>query len=157
MIDKYPTVCNLCGGKVIYTSNARIYGKEYGSGKCYLCTSCGAYVGTHKPRPREALGILADEKMRTGKRMCHEIFDSKWKGKPKSGKKRKDLYRWLAEMMGVSIDNCHFGYFDLKQLRQAYKILLEIKDQELIYDNDGNIVNLKEDRKCPDVQNAIVK
>ena len=30
MIDKYPTVCNLCGGKVIYTSNARIYGKEYG-------------------------------------------------------------------------------------------------------------------------------
>ena len=49
MIDKYPTVCNLCGGKVIYTSNARIYGKEYGSGKCYLCTNCGAYVGTHKP------------------------------------------------------------------------------------------------------------
>ena len=69
MIDKYPTVCNLCGGKVIYTSNARIYGKEYGSGKCYLCTNCGAYVGTHKPRPREALGLLADAKMRTGKKM----------------------------------------------------------------------------------------
>ena len=60
-------------------------------------------------------------------------------------------------MMDVSIDNCHFGYFDLNQLRQAYKILLEIKDQELIYDNNGNIVNLKEDRKCPDVQDAIVK
>lgn len=141
MIDKYPTTCNLCGGKVIYTSNAQIYGKEYGSGKCYLCTSCGAYVGTHKPRPREALGLLADARMRAGKQMCHAIFDSKWKGKPKAHKKRQDLYRWLAQRMDIPIDDCHFGYFDLTQLRKAYKILLEIKDQELKYDNNGNIVN----------------
>lgn len=141
MIDKYPTTCNLCGGKVIYTSNAQIYGKEYGSGKCYLCTSCGAYVGTHRPRPREALGLLADARMRAGKQMCHAIFDSKWKGKPKAHKKRQDLYRWLAQRMDIPIDDCHFGYFDLTQLRKAYKILLEIKEQELKYDNNGNIVN----------------
>ncbi len=141
MIDKYPTTCNLCGGKVIYTSNAQIYGKEYGSGKCYLCTSCGAYVGTHKPRPREALGLLADARMRAGKQMCHAVFDSKWKGKPKAHKKRQDLYRWLAQRMDIPIDDCHFGYFDLTQLRKAYKILLEIKEQELKYDNNGNIVN----------------
>lgn len=126
---------------MIYTSNAQIYGKEYGSGKCYLCTSCGAYVGTHKPRPREALGLLADARMRTGKQMCHSIFDSKWKGKPKAHKKRQDLYRWLAQRMDIPIDDCHFGYFDLTQLRKAYKILLESKDQELKYDNNGNIVN----------------
>lgn len=141
MIDKYPTTCNLCGGKVIYTSKAQIYGKEYGSGKCYLCTSCGAYVGTHKPRPREALGLLADARMRAGKQMCHAVFDSKWKGKPKAHKKRQDLYRWLAQRMDIPIDDCHFGYFDLTQLRKAYKILLEIKEQELKYDNNGNIVN----------------
>ena len=141
MIDKYPTTCNLCGGKVIYTSNAQIYGKEYGSGKCYLCTSCGAYVGTHKPRPREALGLLADARMRAGKQMCHAVFDSKWKGKPKAHKKRQDLYRWLAQRMDIPIDDCHFGYFDLTQLRKAYKILLEIKEQELKYDNNGKIVN----------------
>ena len=141
MIDKYPTTCNLCGGKVIYTSNAQIYGKEYGSGKCYLCTSCGAYVGTHKPPPREALGLLAEARIRTGKQMCHSIFDSKWKGKPKAHKKRQDLYRWRAQRMDIPIDDCHFGYFDLTQLRKAYKILLEIKDQELKYDNNGNIVN----------------
>lgn len=64
---KYPKICNICGGKVIYCSNAEIYGVEYGSGKCYLCTKCGAYVGTHKPRPKEALGLLADEQMRKGK------------------------------------------------------------------------------------------
>lgn len=98
-------------------------------------------VGTHKPRPREALGLLADARMRAGKQMCHAVFDSKWKGKPKAHKKRQDLYRWLAQRMDIPIDDCHFGYFDLTQLRKAYKILLEIKDQELKYDNNGNIVN----------------
>ena len=68
MINTHPTHCNICGGPVTYCSNARIYGREYGSGYCYLCEQCGAYVGTHKPRPREALGLLADEPMRTGKK-----------------------------------------------------------------------------------------
>ena len=46
------------------------------------------------------------------------------------------------QMQGCApIDDCHFGYFDLTQLRKAYKILLESKDQELKYDNNGNIVN----------------
>ena len=48
MIDLYPKVCNLCGGPVEYVSNAMIYGRQYGSGFCYRCQSCGAYVGTHK-------------------------------------------------------------------------------------------------------------
>ena len=83
MINTNPTRCNICGGPVTYGSNARVYGREYGSGYCYLCERCGAYVGTHKPRPREALGLLADEPMRTGKKMCHAIFDSFWKGNQK--------------------------------------------------------------------------
>ena len=43
-VDTHPTTCNLCGGQVIYTSNERVYGRKYGSGYCYLCTCCGAYV-----------------------------------------------------------------------------------------------------------------
>ena len=104
MIDKYPETCNICGGKVIYTSNADVYGKEYGSGKCYLCTVCGAYVGTHKPHPKEALGILADRDMRELKKKCHAIFDSKWEGVPKAHKKRNDLYRWLSRVMDIPVD-----------------------------------------------------
>lgn len=146
MIDLHPEICNICGGNVIYTSNSRIYGREYGSGKCYLCTACGAYVGTHKPRPKEALGLLADENMRTGKKMCHSIFDAKWKGKQKSRKKRNDLYLWLSKNMGIPLNECHFGYFDLNQLREAYKILLKIKDQELHYNSIGEILNLMEDK-----------
>lgn len=27
-----PTICRYCGSPVVYTSNAEIYGKEYGTG-----------------------------------------------------------------------------------------------------------------------------
>ena len=46
MINTHPTRCNICGGAVTYGSNSRIYGREYGSGYCYLCEQCGAYVGS---------------------------------------------------------------------------------------------------------------
>lgn len=139
MINTHPTRCNICGGRVTYGSNARIYGREYGSGYCYLCEQCGAYVGTHKPRPRKALGLLADEPMREGKKMCHAIFDSFWKRKPKAGKKRHDLYCWLAHEMEMPVEDCHFGYFDIDQLRRAYIILRGIQKKQMRYDNCGEI------------------
>lgn len=129
-IDMHPTKCNLCGGKVIFTSNSKIYGKEYGSGKCYLCTSCGAYVGTHKPRPDEAMGILADAEMREMKRKCHDKFDSLWKW-ASTGKKRhmlrKRAYSMLAEKMNIPVEQCHFGYFDRDHLEVAYRNVLEME------------------------------
>lgn len=122
MINLQPTTCNLCGGKVIYITNDKIYGKKYGSGYCYYCTQCGAYVGTHKPRPKEALGILADDKMKKMKIACHSIFDRQWKGKKAS---RQKCYKKLADKMEIPISKCHFGYFDYEQLKKAYKILKE--------------------------------
>lgn len=139
MIDLHPTRCNICSGNVVYTSNAVIYGKEYGSGKCYICQSCGAYTGTHRPRPKEALGLLADEPMRKGKVYCHDLFDAMWKGKPKAQKKRKDLYKWLADQMGIPVEDCHFGHFDIQQLRQAYMILMSVRNKVMRYDNVGNL------------------
>lgn len=139
MINTHPTRCNICGGRVTYGSNARVYGKEYGSGYCYLCKRCGAYVGTHKPRPREALGLLADKPMRTWKKLCHTLFDPLWQGKPKAHKKRNDLYNWLASEMKIPVEDCHFGYFSLDQLRRAYIILRGVKDKQMRYDNCGKI------------------
>lgn len=123
MIDLHPTKCNLCGGQVIFTSNALIYGKEYGSGRMYFCTNCHAYVGTHKPRPEEAMGILADSKMRTMKNKCHKLFDAKWLGAKDRRGARKISYTELAEKMAIDVSECHFGYFDLEQLEKAYLIL----------------------------------
>ncbi len=138
-IDIHPKICNLCGGKVILTSNAHIYGREYGSGKCYLCLSCNAYVGTHKPWPTEAMGLLADYPMREGKKACHALFDRHWKGKKKASKKRNDLYAWLAGKMDIPIEECHFGYFNIEQLRQAYRILCDAENKKMQYDKYGRL------------------
>ena len=145
MMNLYPTKCNLCGGKVIYTTNAKVYhGKTYGSGYCYLCTGCDAYVGTHEPRPKEALGLLANEQMRKAKMACHDIFDSKWKGKTRARKKRNEMYAWLADKLGIDISDCHFGYFDLEMLKKAYFILLEIEHKQIGYDKHGKMIFVDE-------------
>lgn len=120
MINLQPTVCNLCGGKVEYISNDKIYGRKYGSGFCYHCKECGAYVGTHKHRPHIALGILADAELRELKKQCHDIFDCQWK----SGKiKRKKAYENLAEKLEIPVAECHFGWFDKPMLEKAIEIL----------------------------------
>lgn len=123
MIDLYPKVCNLCGGPVEYVSNTQIYGRQYGSGFCYRCRSCGAYVGTHKPQPRKALGILANTEMREWKQKCHNQFDPFWQEHKDKQRRRKNLYIRLAGEMGIDVRDCHFGYFDLDQLKTAYRIL----------------------------------
>lgn len=125
-MNPFPTECNICGGKVIYTSNRLIYGREYGSGKMYYCTECGAYVGTHEPRPKEALGILANKEMRDMKMKCHDLFDKKWKNEPTSRKRhiaRKNAYKELSEKLHVPVEGCHFGYFDMDMLNRAFEIL----------------------------------
>ena len=128
---KRPTVCNLCGGRVEYVPNRKVYGIKRGSGWCYRCTEGGADVGTHVPRPKEAFGLLADDRMRLGKQFCHRLFDRRWLGAPNKRKERTRQYEWLAGRMGIPVEECHFGYFDLEQLRLAYRILRE--DEERMY------------------------
>lgn len=125
-IDLHPTVCNLCGGKTILTSNSIIYGKQYGSGKCYYCTKCGAFVGTHVPRPTIALGILSDENMRKMRKKCHHLFDSFWH----TSKERNQCYQRLAMALDIDITFCHFGYFDQEQLEKAYQVMLAWKSKK---------------------------
>lgn len=76
MFTKHPTKCNICGGLVKYIPNKEIYGKSYGSGFCYYCTNCGAYVGTHVPQPKVALGILAkdNEKIKINNKFSGKTF-----------------------------------------------------------------------------------
>lgn len=123
-VNLHPKTCNLCGGDVIFTSNAVIYQREYGSGMAYLCTKCGAYVGTNKTKPDDALGILANKEMRNMKMKCHDIFDRRWKNARNRKKARFRAYQWLSRKLNIPISECHFGYFDMDTLKKAYDILL---------------------------------
>ena len=51
----------------------------------------------------------------------------------------RDLYSWLARKMDIPVEDCHFGYFDIDQLRRAYIILRGIQDKQMRYDNCGRI------------------
>ena len=123
MIPFRPTVCNCCGGKVVYIENRQIYGRRYGSGYCYFCTCCGAYVGTHAYAPQIAMGILADRDMRELKMFCHNIFDKMWKDQ----RSRTRAYRCLSKAMNITFNECHFGYFDRSKLVKAQKILIAMR------------------------------
>ena len=114
-----PTHCNLGGGRVHLVSNGVIYGKEYGSGKVYLCEQCESYVGTHKNSPLDAMGLLSNKQMRLLKQECHRIFDEQWSTRSE----RTNLYRWLSVQMGISTEMCHFGWFDEDELKKALNIL----------------------------------
>ena len=117
--EKQPTKCNLCGGEVVFTTNDKIYGKIYGDGKCYLCTKCRAYVGVHKGT-KTALGILANDEMKEWKIKCHDLFDTFWQGGKCS---RNYLYKKLADQMNIERSHCHFGHFNLVELKKAYSVI----------------------------------
>ncbi|WP_216619040.1 zinc-finger-containing protein [Corallococcus carmarthensis] len=122
MIDKYPipTSCPYCCSAVIYTSNAVIYGREYGNGRCYKCTKCDAYVGVHN-RTNIPLGRLANRELRELKKECHALFDPIWKQNKRI--KREHAYERLAKVLGIPVNECHFGWFDKEMLLEAREIL----------------------------------
>ncbi len=81
----------------------------------YLCYPCGAYVGCH-PGTTKPLGRLANYELRRAKQAAHAAFDPLWRdGK----KKRKEAYTWLAEQLGVHVNDCHIGYFDVDMCRRV--------------------------------------
>lgn len=112
-------VCNICNGSnVRKTSNAEIYGREFGNGMCFLCDDCNSYVGCH-PDGR-SLGILSNYEMREKKKQCHALFDPIWKSKKV---KRGDLYETLSTLLKIEKKECHFGWFDIDLLDQSIEVM----------------------------------
>lgn len=70
---------------------------------------CNAYVGVHEGTELP-YGTLANAALRQARRRAHEAFDPIWGG---DKSKRKAAYAWLAGRLGVSVDDCHIGGFDL--------------------------------------------
>ena len=106
-----PTICRYCGSPVVYTSNAEIYGREYGTGRCYLCRNCGAFVGVH-PGTDIPLGTLANEELREWRKLAHYWFYQIWK-RPLRITTRYKAYGWLAEKLGKRREYTHIGMFEI--------------------------------------------
>ena len=109
--------CPYCGkqsalvhGDVIYQHRPDLNEKWF-----YLCYPCDAYVGCH-PGTTKPLGRLANADLRKAKRAAHAAFDQLWRD---NKKKRKAAYTWLAEQLGIDVNDCHIGEFDVETCRRV--------------------------------------
>lgn len=116
-----PKICPYCGSSVILTSNAEIYGREYGNRKCYKCTKCDSYVGVHTGSIIP-LGTLANSELRKWRNKAHIEFDKLWKGNTKK-MSRGMAYKWLSDKMNLKQDETHIALFNVEQCKECIKIL----------------------------------
>ena len=126
--------CPYCGAKVLLKDASFIYHTNESKkwGKIWVCSKfpkCNAYVGCHKGT-EIPLGRLANEKLRTLKAEAHRQFDPIWKSGLMS---RKDAYRWLANMLHISLEDCHIGMFDVKMCQRVIQ-LCKKQDKQMIND-----------------------
>lgn len=113
-VPKFPTHCNICGGKVKFNRCDKFKSR---SGFVYYCTQCHAWVGTSPAKPTEALGELANKEMRKKRRDLHEWFDKLWVNRAD----REKYYDKLAVALGKS--ECHFSQMSMEELEKAKKIV----------------------------------
>lgn len=113
-----PPLCPYCGqrselvtGKQVYPNMWHLRDKQI-----YRCEPCSAWVGCHDGTTKP-LGRLANAKLRKAKIQAHAAFDPLWRKNygwtQTRFPGRKEAYKWLAEQLGISRDDCHIGMFDV--------------------------------------------
>ena len=112
-------VCVECGGMGVMTSGERAYPHRRDNwGKIYFQCPCGAIVGCH-PGTAVPAGRPASTHTRALRYRAHELFDRRWGRGERSphgyGYARQKAYKWLADFMGVPLDEAHIGLFDADQ------------------------------------------
>ena len=125
-LDPVPCPCTECGRNAEMVGGERIYPHraDLAVKKFYLC-ECGAYVGTH-PGTCQPLGTPANSVTRRARNEAHAHFDALYKevGRrtPDKGSPRKRGYRWLAERMEMTVDECHIGMMTAAQATRVVEI-----------------------------------
>ena len=118
-------ICAECGGAdihcvsgdAIYPHRSDLYGKWY-----WRC-ACGAYVGCHRDT-QEPMGTPAGPATRRARGEAHAAFDALWKRKvARDGVSAKEArsagYVWLAQQMGLDVEDTHIGRFTADQCAQV--------------------------------------
>ena len=115
--------CPYCHKKAMMVTGATMYPhrSDLHSKYFYLCRPCQAHVGCH-PGTTVPLGILANQALRRARSAAHAAFDPMWKGK---SMKRKEVYQWLADGLGINVADCHIGAFDLQMCQKVVTLCKE--------------------------------
>lgn len=115
-------ICNYCGKPALLVSGAEIYRHrpDLKHLSFWLCSPCDAYVGCHKNSNAIPLSRLANKKLRSWKQWAHAAFDPLWKSGDLG---RREAYSWLADQMGIAVNDCHIGMFDEAQCERVVQIM----------------------------------
>jgi hypothetical protein len=110
-------------------------GRDYGP--VFACLPCEAWVGCHPDlRP---LGRLANGPLRLAKRRAHLHFDPLWRewrsayppgeriSKRVQNVARARAYQWLAEQLGIPVDDTHIGMFDENTCERAILVIISAR------------------------------
>lgn len=108
--------CGYCGLPAILVTGADIYRArpDLKRKKIWVCIPCDARVGCH-PGTEDPLGYLANAELRRARMLAHAAFDETWDHHIlRRRQSRTDAYAWLSRELGVPLDLCHIGGFDLE-------------------------------------------
>lgn len=99
--------CPECGKNMVLRNSK--HGLFYG---CSAFPECKAAHGAHPDG--KPLGIPANKETKQWRIKAHDIFDAWWKAK---GMKRKEAYKAMQEIMGISNKEAHIGSFNIEQCK----------------------------------------
>lgn len=123
---KVTVTCPYCKEEAELISSEDVYGIDYGM--MWICRPCDATVGTHSnSSDHKPLGRLANKELRAWKVHAHEVFDPLWWAKMRQTgcskyEARSAAYHWLAEQLGLPIEKCHIGMFDVEMCRRVVEV-----------------------------------
>lgn len=118
--DKTPRrlCCPHCGAIAQIRAASEIYNDPRRTDELYVCRNypkCNTYVGMHRGT-RIPLGSLANGDLRNLRIKAHRKFDQLWQ----SGiMPRHAAYRWLADSLGLALDDAHIGKFGEYRCQQV--------------------------------------
>jgi ssDNA-binding Zn-finger/Zn-ribbon topoisomerase 1 len=88
------------------------FSKKYGQ-HFYGCENYPECKGSHSAHPDgNPTGVPGDKVTRTCRSECHALFDPLWK---QGLLARRNAYRLLAKLVGLSTEDAHIGLFTIEQ------------------------------------------
>lgn len=106
--------CQYCGRQAKhFKTSDHVHAEDYGP--IWHCQPCEAWVGCSKDGG--PLGSLAKKSLRMARIAAHEAFDPLVEGKKRRDKCSRSKaikagYAWLADQLGIPVEECHIGYVD---------------------------------------------